>query len=182
MKFHTYITMVMEELVIVNNIENKIIMKTLLTTILILVAFLGNAQLAPTLDAEKRVVGTDWRMVKVYNLYVSESVPVANDSIIYTFPEQIPEAQQRLEIGYEVIGDTIFQYTDKAKVELSYSRRLVLYQYVRKWVMVDVAKTEAEKMFFYVKKAKELSLSNDIFYNHDSIQAILYPVIDTIPE
>ncbi len=123
-----------------------------------------------------RGVTSEWQFVKLYDNFIIESIPIGQDSVIYSF-DAIPEevSERILNTGHEWLDDTLFIFTKKIRVDLSYARRLILYQYVNKLVYIDEERSSEEKMFFYIKKAFENEVTNEFFYNYPAVDSLLHP-------
>ena len=151
-------------------------MKKLTIIIFLFIGFYSRSQvinLEP--DTVSTLAGSEWKFVKVYNNFVVESVPVAQDYVKFSI-NKIPDALFEggiVKIYHEQIGDTLLKYTDEIMIDITYGRRLVLYQQVLKYVNVEVEKSTEEKMFFYLKRGKEMDITNSQFYNYPPIKDIV---------
>lgn len=148
-------------------------MKEITTILLVLISLVGFSQIEMETKSVLTPVAIEWQFVKRYTKFVTDNVPISEDSVMYSFTK-IPNSikERNFKTGWEQIGDTLFQYTKRARVDLTYSRKLIVYQYVRKHVYKEVERSVDEKMLFYLEKAKQIGVNNKQFYN--------YPPIDTI--
>ena len=93
---------------------------------------------------------------------------------LFKVPEEIQEIGILDNTNY-VIGDTLFKNTNNIRLDITYGRRLILYQLIQKYVYVEVEKPTEDKMFFYLKKAKVMGITNSQFYNYQPIKDIVNP-------
>lgn len=152
-------------------------MKKIIVFLLLFTSIGAIAQIEMKPDTVLTQVGSMWKVVKVYNIYVVQSIPIASDSVIYsigTVPNSIYQNGVINEY-HEIIGDTLYKYTNQAKADITYSRRIILWQRVNKYIYKAVERTPDEKMLFYLKKGKELNIKNSTFYNYQPIQDIINP-------
>jgi len=154
-------------------------MKKFIIIALVLISMASYSQLVMEPKIVLRSVGSEWKFIKIYENFVTEPVPVEQDSVIYSF-DAIPYgiSERILKDGYEQIGDTVYKYSKRVRIDLSYGRRLVLYQYVNKMVYLNESRSDEEKMYFYVEKAYEFDVSNDFFYNYPAVDSLLHPIIE----
>ena len=102
-------------------------MRRILFILLMAISFIGYSQIVMEPLHTSRVVGHEWRFVKIFDLYVVEPIPIAQDSVIYTF-DGLPTGVAlsdlgELKKGHEIVGDTMYKFTNKIRIDLSYSRR-----------------------------------------------------------
>lgn len=143
--------------------------------------FAGFFAKSQTINLEPNLISThvasEWKFVKIYSNFITQNVPILQDSVMYSLfkvPEEIQEIGILDNTNY-VIGDTLFKNTNNIRLDITYGRRLILYQLIQKYVYVEVEKPTEDKMFFYLKKAKVMGITNSQFYNYQPIKDIVNP-------
>jgi len=160
-------------------------MRKITTLALILITLIGSSQITMEKKSILTPVANEWQFVKMYTNFVTENVVISEDSVMYSFSE-IPSSikERNFKTGWEQVGDTLFQFTNKTRVDLTYGRKLIVYQYVRKHVYKNYERDRPEKMLFYLKKGKEMGVNNAQFFNYLPIDSIIndiyIPSTDTI--
>ena len=156
-------------------------MKTQLTILLILVAFLGNAQT----DFEK--TNTEWRVYKTFKSKEDLTVKISDDYIkkgLRNTPKELEKMTNRMPIEIEPISENAYwKSTNTAKVELTYSMKMVISQLWEKYERIEIAEKpipEEDELYDLWKTSKEFSTTAKEFW--DDARVIELVPIEIIPE
>ena len=160
-------------------------MKKLIVLFAVLATFFAktNGQIVLQPDTSLVYIGSTWKyLMNVQYLTPKVAIPLAPDSVIYTFRNFPVEYQFNFDKigdywqGNAAYGDTCYTYTNDVQVVVTYAGRLVAFQKVdlKTYAIQDKATTD-DKVWFYLKEARKGGYNNIQFQSYNPVQALINP-------